>query len=143
MKYLKAFKTQSDYIDFKTDGSDWVVPSVYFIKDNREIVFNPKEEDGGSGLTFPVTLVEGDNGKLGVDLYNWVSDYFLSTGDGMMFLQSNQELFVDFNGNKMLITRLWSGAHQYGYKIQLWQNYDDDYHLGWLCEDGSVEIWIH
>lgn len=45
MKYLKAFKTQSDYIDFKTDGSDWVVPSVYFIKDNKEIVFNPKVVD--------------------------------------------------------------------------------------------------
>ena len=27
---------------------------------------------GGSSLTFPVTLVEGDNGQLGIDVYNYL-----------------------------------------------------------------------
>ena len=29
---------------------------------------------GGSNLTFPVTLVEGDNGQVGIDLYNFLMD---------------------------------------------------------------------
>lgn len=29
---------------------------------------------GGYSLTFPVTLVEGDNGQVGVDLYNYIME---------------------------------------------------------------------
>ena len=32
---------------------------------------------GGSSLTFPVTLAEGDNGQVGIDLYNYLfNKYF-------------------------------------------------------------------
>jgi hypothetical protein len=31
-----------------------------------------KRVGGGSSLTFPVTIVGGDNGELGIDLYNYL-----------------------------------------------------------------------
>lgn len=30
------------------------------------------EESGGSSLTFPITLVKGNNGQLGIDFFNYV-----------------------------------------------------------------------
>lgn len=39
-------------------------------------VYNDGEEPGGSNLTFPVTLVEGDNGQLGIDVYNYLSEKY-------------------------------------------------------------------
>lgn len=31
---------------------------------------------GGNGLEFPITLVEGDNGQVGVDLFNYLSEKY-------------------------------------------------------------------
>lgn len=35
-----------------------------------------KRAGGGSSLTFPITLVEGDNGQLGIDLFNYLIDKY-------------------------------------------------------------------
>ena len=42
MKYLKAFNTQSDYTSFKSDGSGWLTPSLYLIKEDKTVKFNSK-----------------------------------------------------------------------------------------------------
>ena len=55
---------------------------------------------------------------------------------GSVLLQSNQEIFVDFNDNKTLISFLISPSHQYGDAIRL--HTDGDYIMGWLYADGSV-----
>lgn len=34
------------------------------------------EKESGDGLTFPITLVDGDNGNLGIDLYNYIVDKY-------------------------------------------------------------------
>lgn len=39
-------------------------------------VVNDGEESGGSSLTFPVTLVDGDNGQVGIDLFNYLIDKY-------------------------------------------------------------------
>jgi hypothetical protein len=40
MKYLKSFNTQSDYTNFKSDDSNWIVPSVYLIIEDKTVIFN-------------------------------------------------------------------------------------------------------
>jgi hypothetical protein len=43
------------------------------------------EESGGSSLTFPVTLVEGDNGELGIKFYNYVKNGQYTDNDTVYF----------------------------------------------------------
>lgn len=40
----------------------------------RRALLAASAASGGSNLTFPVTLVEGDNGQVGIDLYNFLMD---------------------------------------------------------------------
>lgn len=75
MKYLTEFQTIADYQAFK-NSSDWVTPNVSIIKENvsgngSNIIFE-KFVNTDDSITFPVYLVEGDNGQLGIDVYNYL-----------------------------------------------------------------------
>lgn len=53
---------------------------------------------GGSNLTFPVTLVEGDNGQLGIDLYNYIIDKY---GIGY-YGEIEEDIFIPrYNGGEI------------------------------------------
>lgn len=51
---------------------------------------------GGSSLTFPITLVEGDNGQLGIDVYNYLYEKY-DWNDN--FMQSFDETIIIQNGS--------------------------------------------
>lgn len=70
MKYLKKFQTNADYQAFR-GGGDWITPNVSIITEDDTIVFEPFVNTNNS-ITFPVYLVEGDNGQLGIDVYNYL-----------------------------------------------------------------------
>lgn len=40
----------------------------------RSLLAASMQSGGGNGLEFPITLVEGDNGQVGVDLYNYIME---------------------------------------------------------------------
>lgn len=42
--------------------------------DRRRALLAAIHTGGGNGLEFPITLVEGDNGQVGVDLYNYIME---------------------------------------------------------------------
>jgi hypothetical protein len=57
-------------------------------------VVNDGEESGGPNLTFPVTLVEGDNGELGIKVYEWCKTK--STGAGSTYyFTSNEVIYLE------------------------------------------------
>ena len=44
MKYIKLFKTSSDYNDFANkEGDSWVTPNICRILDEDSVVFNKRE----------------------------------------------------------------------------------------------------
>ena len=80
------------------------------------------------GLNFPIYLVDGDNGQLGVDLYNYMLDNSVidSAGTKDYIFKENQQLFISGGGlNKQLIEYVsmynnlttfefsWSGKSQW------------------------------
>ena len=72
MKYLKKFQTNADYQAFK-NGDDWVKPNLSAIVESSPvIIFNSVHFN----LQFPVTLIEGENGELGVALYNYLLEKY-------------------------------------------------------------------
>ena len=60
------------------------------------VVNDGEESGGGSSLTFPVTLVEGDNGQLGVDVYNYLSTAYPDLDLGF---QRMSETIIISNGS--------------------------------------------
>jgi hypothetical protein len=42
MKFLKAFKDDADYLDFKSSETAWVTPNVYYIRNSKNVKLNPK-----------------------------------------------------------------------------------------------------
>lgn len=69
MKYLKKFQTNADYQTFK-GSSDYVKPNLSAIVESTPIIiFNSVHFN----LQFPVTLIEGENGELGVALYEYLN----------------------------------------------------------------------
>lgn len=49
---------------------------------------------GGNELTFPVTLVEGDNGELGTKVYEWCKSKNLGAGEAYYFTP-NEVLYLE------------------------------------------------
>lgn len=41
-----------------------------------------------TGLQFPVYLVEGDNGQLGIDLFEYITDEMINNNTGSVFLDN-------------------------------------------------------
>ena len=49
----------------------YVTPNICYIDETNGIVMNPKIFENNT-LQFPIYLVYGDNGQVGIDLYNWL-----------------------------------------------------------------------
>ena len=52
-------------------GGGYVTPNICYIDETNGIVMNPKIFENNT-LQFPIYLVYGDNGQVGIDLYNWL-----------------------------------------------------------------------
>jgi hypothetical protein len=63
MKYTKIFETEGDYESFRR-GDDWFRPNICTFKNSVNIKYN--------GNLFPVKLITGDNGILGIEVYNYL-----------------------------------------------------------------------
>lgn len=67
--YAYSLDTYNGYVDYYGKNYyDCVRP--FAILDDGE------DSGGGSNLTFPVTLIEGDNGQLGIDVYNYILEKY-------------------------------------------------------------------
>ena len=105
MKYIRRFKTSSDYEAFKTSDG-YIEPHVIICEDNVE---NPILKEY---LLFPITLVEGDNGFKGIELYNYLLNKI-----GDTYYTTTEEIygnFVDPDGVKHTIdTTVWLTCYKY------------------------------
>lgn len=70
MKYINKFSTNADYQLF-TEDVGYVTPNICYVEETEGLVFKPEIIESNT-LQFPVYLVEGDNGQLGIDLYNYL-----------------------------------------------------------------------
>ena len=66
----------------------YVTPNICYVEENESLVFNP-EIIKNNTLQFPVYLVEGDNGQLGIDVYNYLFEKY---SDGVHF---TEELYFE------------------------------------------------
>lgn len=53
--------------------------------DRRRALMAASMQGGGGGLTFPITLVEGDNGELGIKFYKYVKNGQYTDNDIVYF----------------------------------------------------------
>ena len=95
---------------------------------------------GSDGLEFPVTLVEGDNGQVGVDLYNYIMakgreiadslgwfDYYPSEAEKIYVFDSTVNNFI-YEGNNMLKFNLKPNIASI---LVLWLNPDGSLSIHW------------
>ena len=52
-------------------GGEYITPNISLIDDGKR-VYSEKKVSSDNILTFPITLVEGDNGQMGIDLWNYI-----------------------------------------------------------------------
>jgi hypothetical protein len=55
----------------KNPEATWNVIGVHGVPAGWTVISN-SESGGGSNINFPVTLIQGDNGELGINLYNYL-----------------------------------------------------------------------
>lgn len=75
MKYLKVFETDADQQNYINGEFDR--PNITIVRHQKQSInYIPNiiddDENNESNLTFPITLVEGDNGDLGKNFYRFV-----------------------------------------------------------------------
>ena len=72
-KIYVPYQSLNDYktAEFWSDYADNIVGYDF---ENDTVVDDG--EESGSGLEFPITLVEGDNGQLGIDVYNYILEKY-------------------------------------------------------------------
>lgn len=86
MKYLKLFSTESDRNTYLSGNFD--KPNVSVVKGSTVISYTPKTNT----LEFPVYLVEGDNGEIGIALYNYLIEKYDPARNNI--LDSNDVIYI-------------------------------------------------
>lgn len=112
MKYLKKFKTNTDYQAFKV-SDNWATPNVSVTEENTEIYYNP------IGLSFPVTLVEGTTSENGRLLYEYICNNY----EPNVSITPNEVIFITENGSTGANTNDTTQVHS----IQTNNNYNSTY----------------
>ena len=144
MKYIKRFSKVSDYEAFK-GGGEYITPNISLIDDGKR-VYSEKKASSDNILTFPITLVEGDNGQMGIDLWNYIlenaTDMCLITGEcypGYYTFKSNEVVTAILpNGNSVNIPKFHFGNFKDVY-IPSTANYaTPDWWNIVIRQDGSV-----
>lgn len=108
----------------------------------RRRMMMARKPSGGETI-FPVSLIEGDNGEIGVSLYNFV----------LSLVPENQEFWVvrhNFEDGEVTIAderclRVYAGSMEFGYlkRVQLLTpTYNsEDISCYFLYSDGMVELF--
>ena len=137
MKYIRRFKTSSDYEVFK-NGSDWITPNIVYINENSNLYLQPyvndgEESGGGSNLTFPITLVEGDNGEIGISVYQ----YILTKGTDTVHLSDKEIIYITHHNKTEIASDWYYTDGSLGYIEASLQN---AYYVS-LYENGHTDVW--
>jgi hypothetical protein len=106
----------------------------------RRMLLAASQMVGGDGLEFPITLVEGGNGQVGVDLYNYIMEkgreiadelgffmYYPSEAEKVYVFDSTVDYFV-YEGNNMLKFNLKPYIASI---LALWLNPDGSLSINW------------
>ena len=133
-KYIKVFETTADYQQFM-GGGEVPLPNVSYIRETNNCNYTPKKK---IELTFPVTLVLGDNGEIGRQLYS----YLVKKYNSSVTLNLSEVIYC----NNTYITTI--GAYE-----QYWGDNSSAYGIGLLyngsgsadgivlTKDGFVAEW--
>lgn len=73
----------------------------------RALLAAASQTGGGNGLEFPITLVEGDNGQVGVDLFNYLSEKYSIGVDFTEELYFRGTSYSAFDGRIMRIINVF------------------------------------
>lgn len=88
MKYINKFHTNADYQTF-TDGDGYVTPNICYVEEYDGIIMKEKEFS-----LFPCYLVEGNNGKYGTKLFEFLVSKNLNMYDTYYFSE-NEKVYVN------------------------------------------------
>ena len=88
MKYINKFSTNADYQAF-TEGGGYVTPNICYVEETNGIIMKEKEFS-----LFPCYLVEGDNGKYGTKLFEFLVSKNLNMYDKYYFSE-NEKVYVN------------------------------------------------
>ena len=126
-------------------GGDYITPNISFIDDGKR-VYSEKKVSSDNILTFPITLVKGDNGEIGIDLWNYIlenaTDMCFTTGEcypECYIFKSNEVVTAILpNGKSVNIPQFNFGGFDGGY-IPSKANYaTPDWWNIVIQQDGSV-----
>lgn len=86
MKWIKKFNTEEE---FKTylETEELITPCVYYVGDKA--ILDYRQYLSNTSVTFPITLVEGNNGENGINLFNHILnnyDIYQSISDDISFV---------------------------------------------------------
>lgn len=105
MKYLKKFQTNADYQTFK-GSDDWITPNVSLIEEEIPVVIYS---------IAPITLIEGENGELGVALYEYLNGKYGTVTKTHLTIDETFVLHVETPGFDNEITSNKIASEKDGY----------------------------
>lgn len=115
MEYIKMFKNISQFEDFK-NSSEWITPNVSYMVETTKCNFQPYVKPPYQ-LTWPVELINGDNGEKGIALYNYLVENYTPTPDNpycffddILHLEIDKYVTHYHTGQNMLY---WVDAYHY------------------------------
>jgi hypothetical protein len=106
-------------------GGGYVTPNICYIEENEGLVFKPEIIENNT-LQFPVYLVEGDNGQLGIDVYNYLQIKYNPNNIYGTTASISEIIYAD---NKMCSNIRFRGAA-----------YPENIYLGHVSNGGMLEL---
>ena len=147
MKYLRRFKSESDYQEFISDGEEYIEPHVVTVEvDASKPTVHYKKRKIIPAIKLPVNLVLGENGDIGVGAYNAISkklqgDYNASdtfiilTIEGVaklnLYYPDEYNGIISFAGYE--VTEMYDSA--------AWKSYSDASYYT-IYPNGTVEVFF-
>ena len=126
MKYINKLSTNADYQAF-TEGGGYVTPNICYVEETDGLVFKPEIiEEENNGLQFPVYLVYGNNGQLGIDVYNYLQIKYNPNNIYGTTASISEIIYAD---NKMCSNIRFGGTV-----------YPENIYLGHVTDGGILEL---
>lgn len=126
MKYLKLFKTETEYNQFK-DSENYVLPNVNLISENNELIFNPNVEAASPNIicTYDVTDISRETRLTS----EYVSSITTMIVDGV---EMDFDNYYQFDSNGLHIVEFVVDDNT----INVWEenNYATDYRMFSGCD---------
>jgi hypothetical protein len=119
-----------------------VTPNVCYVEETNGIVMNPKIIENNT-LQFPMYLVEGDNGQVGVSLYNFILSLAPETQTPWAEYYNFKDGEVTIEGERCLRALASSLAISSYNRIELFTptHNTETMNCYFLYNDGKVELY--